>query len=100
MPKRRELELRFLITGGAGFIGCHLADGLSDDGHRVPVLDDLSTKARSPRGLPELGLAGLPDRVPGSQPQDTGQLAPCGRGELWSAVGKRAMARGLPLSRA
>ncbi len=35
--------LRYLITGGAGFIGSHLSDRLSADGHEVLVLDDLST---------------------------------------------------------
>jgi len=35
--------LRYLITGGAGFIGSHLADELVISGHRVHVLDDLST---------------------------------------------------------
>jgi UDP-glucose 4-epimerase len=35
--------LRALITGGAGFIGSHLADELLDAGHRVHLLDDLST---------------------------------------------------------
>ena len=34
---------RFLITGGAGFIGSHLSDRLLEDGHAVHVLDDLST---------------------------------------------------------
>jgi UDP-glucose 4-epimerase len=34
---------RFLITGGAGFIGSHLAERLINDDHAVTVLDDLST---------------------------------------------------------
>lgn len=35
--------MRFLITGGAGFVGSHLVDGLIEAGHSVIVLDDLST---------------------------------------------------------
>jgi len=35
--------LRVLITGGAGFIGSHLADAYIDRGDEVFVIDDLST---------------------------------------------------------
>ena len=35
--------MRALITGGAGFVGSHLAERLLADGHSVLVLDNLST---------------------------------------------------------
>jgi UDP-glucose 4-epimerase len=35
--------MRILITGGAGFIGSHIADAYLDAGHEVLVLDNLST---------------------------------------------------------
>jgi len=35
--------VKALITGGAGFIGSHLAERLLDEGHEVGVLDNLST---------------------------------------------------------
>jgi len=35
--------MKILITGGAGFIGSHLAERLVADGHGVLVLDNLST---------------------------------------------------------
>ena len=33
----------YLVTGGAGFIGSHIATRLVEDGHQVRVLDNLST---------------------------------------------------------
>jgi nucleoside-diphosphate-sugar epimerase len=37
------MEAHFLVTGGAGFIGGHLAERLVKEGCRVRVLDNLST---------------------------------------------------------
>jgi UDP-glucose 4-epimerase len=38
--------VKVLITGGAGFIGSHLADRLLDDGHEVLVIDNYATGRR------------------------------------------------------
>ena len=40
LPSTRKRNV--LITGGAGFVGSHLADGLFRQGHAVRVLDDLT----------------------------------------------------------
>ena len=35
--------MKMLITGGAGFVGSHLAEALLSNGHEVFVIDNLST---------------------------------------------------------
>ena len=47
-------SMNVLVTGGAGFIGSHIVDGLLVAGHRVEVLDDLSSGSRDnlPAGVP------------------------------------------------
>ncbi len=37
----------YIVTGGAGFIGSHLADRLLKDGHRVRIVDNFVTGKRS-----------------------------------------------------
>jgi UDP-glucose 4-epimerase len=48
------------VTGGAGFIGSHVADALTRDGHQVLILDDLSSgrKENVPSGA-ELVVADI-----------------------------------------
>jgi UDP-glucose 4-epimerase len=43
----RELGMRALITGGAGFIGSHLAERMMNHGWKITVVDDLSTGSLS-----------------------------------------------------
>lgn len=44
---------RVLITGGAGFVGSHLADRLLAEGYRVRVLDNLTEQVHGEYGWPD-----------------------------------------------
>ncbi len=56
MRKNSPGKLRYLITGGAGFIGSHLIEALIQRGARVRVLDNFSTGRRE-------NIASLLDRI-------------------------------------
>lgn len=51
LPPSRKRNV--LITGGAGFVGSHLADGLLRQGHAVRVLDDLTPQVHPEGKRPE-----------------------------------------------
>jgi CDP-paratose 2-epimerase len=41
-PPRRRTDKPILVTGGAGFIGCNIADALAARGNRVIIFDNMS----------------------------------------------------------
>ena len=45
--------MRVMVTGGAGYIGAHVARALAERGHAPVILDDLRASAADrARGLP------------------------------------------------
>ncbi|MEQ3551079.1 NAD-dependent epimerase/dehydratase family protein [Pseudonocardia nematodicida] len=62
--------MRVLVTGGAGFIGSHVADRLVADGHDVVLLDALLPQAHGPGAAPE-----SPHELVVGDVRDTGLLA-------------------------
>ena len=73
-------SLKAVVTGGAGFIGSHLAERLLADGHRVEVVDNFSTGR-------EANLAHLGDNprliVSRADAADAAALAPLFKGADW-----------------
>ncbi|MBN8474895.1 NAD-dependent epimerase/dehydratase family protein [Sulfuritalea sp.] len=49
----KVLDMRVLLTGGAGFIGSHTADALLQEGYAVRVLDSLEEPVHPGRRVPE-----------------------------------------------
>lgn len=79
--------MRYLITGG-GFIGSHLCDELLARGHRVHVLDDLSTGSMDnirvgsrAAGDPDTRAAPLGGGV--NSAATRAPPRPSGRGQAW-----------------
>ena len=56
--------MRFLVTGGAGFIGSHLVDRIVAEGHAVTVLDNFASG--SPANLESASRTGRVEIVEGS----------------------------------
>ena len=90
----RQVPSLFLVTGGAGFIGSHVAGRLLADGHRVRVLDNFSTGSRANLDLGAARAAHL-DVVEGDI-RDLGTVEAASRGV--DVVFHQAAMRSVPRS--
>ena len=61
--------MNILVVGGAGYIGSHMVKQLSDAGHTVFVLDNLTTGFRELAKFGELIVGHSPKLPSGSAPQ-------------------------------
>ena len=71
--------MRALITGGAGFIGRHLATALREKGHDLTALDLLSPQVHRD---PDAARAGFPGRVVVGDVCDAEVWAQCGAADV------------------
>lgn len=85
---------QYLITGGAGFIGSHLAERLLRDGHSVTLLDDFSTgrAANIATLLRRPGVKVVRDSVENETTVELAVAAADGVFHLASAVGVQLIA--------
>lgn len=60
--RRGEEGMKWIITGGAGFIGCHAADRFHRAGHRVVLVDNLSRRGAN-ANLEWLRAKGIDDFI-------------------------------------
>jgi len=65
--------MKCLITGGAGFLGSHIAQQLAEEGHEIRVLDNFSSGSRN-------NLSGIDAELMDGDIRDTDALARACRG--------------------
>jgi nucleoside-diphosphate-sugar epimerase len=72
--------MKYLVTGGAGFIGSHIAESLLEQGHAVRVLDNFSTGKRENLDLLRQRFDGGPLEILEGDIRDASRVAESVRG--------------------